>query len=130
MLPGGFGVTLDGPDLPQVALDVSSFGIDRAGDLNGAYNLKAGLNAFPASGVAADAHGHFAMAGDGTLRVSLDAPASFKVAAAEIGDHLTGIAGTLTQTGDAFLVSNAKGWRIDGAFHDVSPGGAERKSSR
>ncbi len=118
--PGAFNVAVDGPDLPKVALAVTGFGLDRAGSLGGAYALTAGLNAFPATGVAADAHGHFAMSGDGTLRVSLDAPATFSVAAAEIGDHLETITGTLTQTGDAFLVSSPTAWRVDGAFHGVS----------
>ena len=117
---GGFGVTLDGPDLPQVKLDVSGFGFDRAGNPGGAYTVVASLNATPVSGIVVDGHGHFVLAASGDLSATLDAPAAFTAQAAELGDHLTGLKGTISQAGDTFLVSGPSGFRVNGAFHGVA----------
>ncbi len=118
--PGGFGLALDGPDLPQVRLDISGFGFDRGGNPGGAYALTADFNAVPVSDVTVAGHGHFTLASSGDLSATLDEPATFTAGAAEIGDHLTGLKGTISQAGDVFLVSGPSGFRVDGAFHGLS----------
>ena len=116
---GGFGVRIAGPGLPAVALDVSAFGLTPTG-VAGAYALDSTLNAVPVSGVAVSGHGRFATAANGDIRVTLDAPAPITVAAAELGDHLENLRGTVTQTGDAIFVMGKDGWRAQGAFHGFS----------
>lgn len=123
---GAFGVVLDGPGLPKIALDVSGMAQGSDGTIAGAYAARAELNAFPATGVTAQGHGRFAMTAAGRITATLDGAAPFTVQAAEIGDHLANITGTLTQTGtqagDTLFAMDAKGWRMDGAFHGVALG--------
>ena len=117
---GGFGLSLDGSNLPKVRLDITEFGYDpRQSALSGRYAVSARFSTAPVSGVAVDAHGQFSSQATG-LAVTLDAPATVTVASAELGDHIENLNGTVSQTGGALFTANPAGWHASGLYSGLS----------
>lgn len=117
---GAFNITVDGPDLPHVALDVSRFGLAPSGSLSGAFALNSTFTVAPVSQSEISGSGSFITTPAGEIRVALSEPATIKVHAAELGDHIENIKATVTQGGDSFLIAGPAGWRVAGAVHGLS----------
>ncbi len=116
---GAAGIALTGPDLPQVALGLDGLAIDDKGILSGGYTLAAQFDFDPLQGAKVDGHGRFNTLPGGGFNVTLADQASFTAASAQIGDQLTGLSGTIVQTGKSFLVYTPQGWRATGAYRDL-----------
>ena len=116
---GAAGIALTGPDLPQVALGLDGLAIDGKGILSGGYTLAAQFDFDPLQGAKVDGHGRFNTMPGGGFNVTLADQANFTAASAQIGDQLTGLSGTIVQTGKSFLVYTPQGWRVTGAYRDL-----------
>ncbi len=116
---GAAGIALTGDGLPQVALGLDGLAIDNTGILSGGYTLAAQFDFDPLQGAKIDGHGRFNTLAGGGFNVTLADTASFTAASAQIGDQLTGLSGTIVQTGKSFLVYTPQGWRATGAYRDL-----------
>jgi len=115
---GSAAIALTGGDLPQVALSLDGLMMDR-GILSGGYNVAAQFDFDPLQGAQVKGHGRFNTLSGGGFNVTLADTASFIAASAQIGDQLTGLSGTIVQTGKSFLVYTPQGWRVTGAYRDL-----------
>jgi hypothetical protein len=115
---GAAGIALTGEGMPQVALGLEGLAIDK-GILSGGYTLAAQFDFDPLQGAKIDGHGRFNTLAGGGFNVTLADSAAFTAASAQIGDQLTGLSGTITQTGKSFLVYTPQGWRATGAYRDL-----------
>ncbi len=119
---GGFGVTMGGADLPDLALTVSKFGYANPSDpsrLSGAYRLSGEVTTVPVEGAAFDARGGFAMADSG-FTASLDAPVAVTVRSAELGTHVENVVATIAQREGALVRVTPSGWRVSGAYSGLA----------
>ncbi len=116
---GAAAIALTGPDMPQVALSLDGLALDDKGILAGGYTLAAQFDFDPLQGAKIDGHGRFNTLAGGGFNVTLADQASFTATSAQIGDQLTGLSGTIVQTGKSFLVYTPQGWRATGAFRDL-----------
>lgn len=119
---GGFSVALNGPDLPDLTLDVSKLGYpaDNSAILTGAYALKGQLTTAPVSGAQFDARGSFATTEAGGFNVTLASPITVAVASAELGTHVENVSATIAQRDGALLRVTPSGWRVSGTFSNLS----------
>ena len=116
---GAAGIALTGEGLPQVALRLDGLAMDDKGILSGGYTLAAQFDFDPLQGAKVDGHGRFNTVPGGGFNVTLADQASFTAVSAQIGDQLTGLSGTIVQTGKSFLVYTPEGWRVTGAYRDL-----------
>lgn len=119
---GGFGVTIAGADLPELALMVSKFGYANPSDpsrLSGAYRLNGELTTVPVEGVRFDARGGFAIADNG-FTATLDAPVAITVRSAELGTHVENVVATIAQRDGALVRVSPSGWRVSGAYSGLA----------
>lgn len=118
----GFGVTIGGADLPDLALTVSKFGYTNASDptrLSGAYRLAGELTTVPVEGATFDARGGFAMADSG-FTATLDAPVAVTVQSAELGTHVENVSATIAQRDGALVRVTPAGWRVSGSYSGLA----------
>jgi len=116
---GAAAIALTGGDLPQVALSLDGLAIDGAGILSGGYTLAAQFDFDPLQGAKIDGHGRFNTLTGGGFNVTLADSAAFTATSAQIGDQLTGLSGSIVQTGKSFLAYTPQGWRATGAYRDL-----------
>ena len=117
---GAFGLAVDGPDLPSITATIDDFAANpHSGALAGNFHATAGLTFDPVRDIHVDGSGRFTML-NGTFDVALNDGATFTAASAELGDHMSDLSATLSQTGPVFFHYTPTGWAAHGAFHDLS----------
>ena len=117
---GAFGIALNGGDLPDIQATVDSFSTNaRTGALGGNFHATAGLTFDPVRDIHVAGSGRFTLL-NGNFDVVLNDGATFTASSAELGDHLTDLSATLSQTGPVFFHYTPTGWAAHGAFQNLA----------
>ena len=117
---GAFGIALNGGDLPQIDATVDGFAADpRSGALAGNFHASAALTFDPVRDIHVDGSGRFTLL-NGNFDVVLKDGATFTAGSAELGDHVTDLSASLSQTGSVFFHYTPTAWAAHGTFKDLA----------